>query len=103
MTLLWTHSVATVNTRKAIFTALRFLAGGKYKNLRELAHGSFEKNPKLGETYGSWESMQSQLQFPNLLACSLDLATGTGKSYVLYQRPKDLTLCAFHGEFEVIQ
>ena len=21
----------------------------------------------------------------------------------LYQRPKDLTLCAFHGEFEVIQ
>ena len=22
---------------------------------------------------------------------------------VLYQRPKDLTLCAFHGEFEVIQ
>ncbi len=23
--------------------------------------------------------------------------------YYLYQRPKDLTLCAFHGEFEVIQ
>ena len=70
--------------KEAIFTALRFLAGGKYKNLRELAHESFEKNPKLGETYGSWESMQNQLQFPDLLACSLDLATGTGKSYVLY-------------------
>ena len=24
-------------------------------------------------------------------------------TYMLYQRPKDLTLCASHGEFEVIQ
>jgi len=28
--------------------------------------------------------MESRLQLPELLSCSLDLATGTGKSYVLY-------------------
>jgi type III restriction enzyme len=28
--------------------------------------------------------MQRHLQFPNQLSASLDLATGTGKSYVLY-------------------
>ncbi len=70
--------------KEAIFTALRLLAGGKYKKLQDLAHENFQQNPKLAEAYGSWESMKDRLQFPNLLACSLDLATGTGKSYVLY-------------------
>ena len=70
--------------KEAIFTALRFLAGGKYENLHDLAKENFKQNPKLEEAYGSWEAMKDGLQFPNLLACSLDLATGTGKSYVLY-------------------
>ena len=70
--------------KEAIFTTLRFLAGGKYKKLQELAHENYKQNPKLAEAYGSWESMRDRLQFPHLLSCSLDLATGVGKSYVLY-------------------
>jgi len=70
--------------KEAIFTALRFLAGGQYRNLRGLARENFDDNPKLAEAYGSWEAMESRLQLPDLLSCSLDLATGTGKSYVLY-------------------
>ncbi len=70
--------------KEAIFTALRFLTGYKYSDLRSLAHENFDDYPKLGEIYGSWEAMESKLQFPGLLSCSLDLATGTGKSYVLY-------------------
>lgn len=70
--------------KEAIFTALRFLAGGQYPDLRALARENFDGNPKLAEAYGSWEAMESRLQLPGLLSCSLDLATGTGKSYVLY-------------------
>ena len=70
--------------KKAIFTALRFLAGDKYKDLRALARENFDERPKLEEIYGSWGAMEDKLQFPDLLSCSLDLVTGTGKSYVLY-------------------
>lgn len=70
--------------KEAIFTALRFLVGGKYGDLRSLARENFDENPDLAEAYGSWAAMERRLQLPDLLACSLDLATGTGKSYVLY-------------------
>lgn len=70
--------------KEAIFTALRYLIGGKYQNLRELAEENYQNNPKLGEAYGSRAAMEKKLQFPDKLSCSLDLATGTGKSYVLY-------------------
>ena len=70
--------------KQAVFTALRFLAGGEYSTLRELARENFDANTKIREHYGAWSTMESRLQFPDILSCSLDLATGTGKSYVLY-------------------
>lgn len=70
--------------KEAMFAALRFLAGNRHADLRALARENFDEKTKLAEIYGSWEAMESKLQFPNLLSCSLDLATGTGKSYVLY-------------------
>ena len=70
--------------KESIQTTLRFLLGGKYANLRALAKGSFEQNPELEQRYGSWAGMEKHLQLPDQLACSIDQATGTGKSYVLY-------------------
>jgi type III restriction enzyme len=70
--------------KEAIRTALRFLLGGKYPNLRALAKENFDENAELRERYGSWAGMEKQLQFPDQLACSLDQATATGKSFVLY-------------------
>lgn len=70
--------------KDAIRTTLRFLLGGKYANLRALAKENFEENTELQERYGSWAGMERQLQLPEQLACSVDQATGTGKSYVLY-------------------
>lgn len=70
--------------REAIFTALRFLAGGKYLDLRALARENYDRRPNLAEVYGSWEAMERRLPLGDRLSCSLDLATGTGKSYVLY-------------------
>ncbi len=70
--------------KEAIRTVLRFLLGEKYTNLRTLAKENFENNTELQERYGSWAGMEKHLQLPQQLACSVDQATGTGKSYVLY-------------------
>jgi len=70
--------------KEAIRTTLRFLLGGRYANLRSLAKENFEANEELQERYGSWAGMEKQLQLPDQLSCSVDQATGTGKSYVLY-------------------
>lgn len=70
--------------KEAIRTALRYLLGQEYGCLLDLAKINFEENQILHARYGSWEGMQRHLQLPNQLSASLDLATGTGKSYVLY-------------------
>jgi type III restriction enzyme len=70
--------------KEAIRTTLRLLLGGKYADLRALAKENFDNNTELQERYGSWAGMERQLQLPDQLACSIDQATGTGKSYVLY-------------------
>lgn len=70
--------------KDAIRTTLRYLLGGRYKDLRALAKENSDGNEELAERYGSWTSMQRHLQLPDQLSCSLDQATGTGKSYVLY-------------------
>jgi type III restriction enzyme len=70
--------------KEAIRTMLRYLLGGKYANLRELAKENFSANEELQQRYGSWTGMERHLQLPDQLSCSIDQATGTGKSYVLY-------------------
>jgi len=70
--------------RQAILEALRYFLGNKYACLRDLARENFDASPTLQRHYGSWSSMLASLQFPEQLSASLDLATGTGKSYVLY-------------------
>jgi type III restriction enzyme len=70
--------------KEAIRTALRFLLGGEYESLRRLAKENFEHNPVLVERYGSLAGFEQHLQLPDKLSASLDLATATGKSYVLY-------------------
>jgi type III restriction enzyme len=70
--------------KEALRVVLRYLLGGEYHNLRSLATKNFSDNELLRERYGTSESMERYLQFPDQLSASLDLATGTGKSYVLY-------------------
>lgn len=72
--------------KDAIRATLRYLLGGKYSNLRALAKENFDNDPNgtLEKRYGSWAGMERHLQLPDQLSASLDLATGTGKSYVLY-------------------
>lgn len=70
--------------KEAIRTTLRYLLGRKYANLRELAKKNFGSNYEVQQRYGSWPGMERHLQLSDQLSCSIDLATGTGKSYVLY-------------------
>ncbi|MDO8587580.1 MAG: DEAD/DEAH box helicase family protein [Armatimonadota bacterium] len=70
--------------KTAIRTVLRYLLGGKYSSLRDVARENFEQKEELEQRYGSWTAMERHLQFPDHLCCSIDQATGTGKSYVLY-------------------
>lgn len=70
--------------KESLRTTLRYLLGGKYLNLRALAKESLEQDLELEQRYGSWAAMERHLQLPDKLSCSIDQATGTGKSYVLY-------------------
>ena len=69
---------------EAIRIALRYLLGGRYGNLEDLAKENYEANPALRELYPTFTDFQRNLQLPDKLACTIDLATATGKSYVLY-------------------
>lgn len=70
--------------KEAIRSTLMYFLGGQYSNLKELAKENFNHNGKLSDFYGSFKELEKRLQIPNKLSCSIDLATGTGKSWVLY-------------------
>ena len=70
--------------KEAIRVTLRYLLGGQYKNLKELAEENYHQNPILQEKYATFDDFVKNLQLLDKLYCSLDLATGTGKSYILY-------------------
>jgi type III restriction enzyme len=71
-------------SKQAIFTALRFMAGGRYANTKQLAEEAFATSKALERRYGTVGRLLERLPFPDKLACTLDLATGTGKSYVMF-------------------
>ena len=70
--------------KEAIRITLRYFLGGEYQSLRELAEKNYHSNPKLQEKYSSFEDFSRVLQLPDQLSGSLDHATATGKSYVMY-------------------
>src|SRR5205085_3054021 len=57
---------------------------GNHTNLRQLAKVNYNENLEMERRYGSWAGLERHLQLPEQLSASLDLATGTGKSYALY-------------------
>jgi type III restriction enzyme len=70
--------------KEALRTVLRYLLGGRYASLRDLAKENYESNPNLRQLYLTFADFERHLQLPDKLACTIDLATATGKSYVLY-------------------
>ena len=69
---------------QSIRTVLRYYLGGRYADASQLARESYEDSPDLKRLYPSVEALVRRLPFSDKLACTLDLATGTGKSWVMY-------------------
>jgi type III restriction enzyme len=71
-------------SKQAIHATLRLMAGGRYASTQELAEEAFATSAGLERRYGTLGRLLERLPFPGMLSCSLDLATGTGKSYVMF-------------------
>ena len=70
--------------KEAIEAAIIYLASGQYNSLKDLAEYNYSQNACLRDKYSSKEEFIKRLQMRDKLYANLDLATGTGKSYVMY-------------------
>lgn len=70
--------------REAIETAIIYLASGKYRFIEDLIKENWHDNSKLQEKYISLDDYFDHIQLPGKLSATIDLATATGKSYVIY-------------------
>lgn len=70
--------------KDVIRSAVVYLASGMYNSLEDLVKENYDNNPELRKKYLKFEDYISKLQIKNKLFGNIDLATGTGKSYVIY-------------------
>lgn len=70
--------------REAAYNILYFLFSGSYLSISDLVKENFKDNSKLAQKYSTPQKMLARLQLPDKKSCTVDLATGTGKSYLIY-------------------
>lgn len=72
--------------KEAIQQAVIFLVSGKYNSIKDLIKEIFNSgiNSEIKTRYKDVDEYYRHLQLPNKLSANIDLATGTGKSYVIY-------------------
>ena len=70
--------------RDAVRETLRFLISKKYPNLESLAKENWDASDAIRQRHEGSDAYLAKLPLRDKKAVSLDLATGTGKSYVIY-------------------
>tara|TARA_R110000851_G_scaffold152881_1_gene294679 strand:- start:4365 stop:6938 length:2574 start_codon:yes stop_codon:yes gene_type:complete len=70
--------------KEAIRSSVIYLASKEYTNIQDLVSKNHYQNPQLRERYPELADYHRKLQLPSKLSATIDLATGTGKSYVMY-------------------
>lgn len=70
--------------KEAIKDAIIYLASGEYKSIEDLVEENFRRNDELQKRYKDIRDYQRNLPLPHKLSAVIDLATATGKSYVIY-------------------
>ncbi len=70
--------------KEAIRTAVIYLASGLYNSIEDLVNENYRMNNELKKKYATQEDYINKLQIKEKLFGNIDLATGTGKSYVIY-------------------
>ena len=68
----------------AVQTAVAYLFSGRYTTIEQLTEENYRKNENLRDRYNDINDYKRRLQLPNVLSATLDLATGTGKSFAMY-------------------
>jgi len=69
---------------KAIKEVMIYLWGGGYKDISQLGKENFENKEAIQQRFQSEEIFLKQLPLPDRLSGVVHLATGTGKSYVMF-------------------
>lgn len=70
--------------KESIKAAIIYLASGEYSSINQLAKENYRNNIDLQDKYKSEKELLKSLQLPGKLSGVIDLATGTGKSYIMY-------------------
>ncbi len=70
--------------KEAIRSAIIYIASGEYNSIEDLVEENWRNNYELHERYRDVREYQKKMQLPHKLSGVIDLATGTGKSYVIY-------------------
>lgn len=70
--------------REASRTAIHFFVSDKYKNTEQVAIYTYNQSPKLKIRYNRLNDYLGHIQIRDRKSFSIDLATGTGKSWVIY-------------------
>lgn len=70
--------------RDAIREALRFLVSAKYPDLERLARENWSSQPALAKRHDSIDAFLGKMPLRGRKAASLDIATGGGKSFLMY-------------------
>ena len=68
----------------AIKQILIYLWGGSYKDVSQLAKENYKKKDAIQQRFQSEENFLRHLPLPNRLSGVVHMATGTGKSYVIF-------------------
>ncbi len=70
--------------KEAIKTAIIYLASGEYSNIDQLARENYKNNQDLQRLYRTDYDFIQRIPLKGKLSGVIDLATATGKSYVIY-------------------
>jgi type III restriction enzyme len=70
--------------RDAVRETVRFLVSDRYKDLEGLARENWNARPAIQIRHDNLDAYLDRMALRNLKSVSIDLATGTGKSYVMY-------------------
>jgi type III restriction enzyme len=70
--------------KQAIMSAVHYMISDKYKTIEDLVKENYNQNINLQERYHTEIEYFSKIQLPHKRSACIDLATGTGKSYVMY-------------------
>jgi len=70
--------------KDAVIQVIKFLFSKRYQHIADLASENYKQNNKLKQKYSKLADYLSKFPLKDKKACSVDLATGTGKSFVIY-------------------